>query len=90
MTDDSADWDEIGALERVARAGSHEIRTILLENAPLWALIARAIETRRYEGYMGAPRIRMASGFTFGPEEIMALASKPDRWTEPHPLRPQP
>jgi hypothetical protein len=87
MTDDSADWDEIGTLERVARAGSREIRRGLLENAPLWALIARVIEGPR-EGYMGEPHIR--SGITFGPEEIRALASKPDRWTEPHPIRVPP
>jgi hypothetical protein len=89
MTDDSADWDEIGTLERVARAGSHEIRRGLLENAPLWALIARVIEGRR-EDYMGEPRIRMRSGVTFGPEEIRALASMPDRWTEPHQIRVPP
>jgi hypothetical protein len=32
----------------------------------------------------------MASGFSYGPEEIRALASKPDRWTEPHPIRVPP
>ncbi len=89
MTHESADWDEIGTLERVARAGSHEIRTVLLESAPLWALIARAIEGRR-EDYMGGAHIQMASGVHFGPEEIKALAARPDRWMEPQPLRPAP
>jgi hypothetical protein len=90
MTDQGADWDEIGTLSRVARAGSHEIRTDLLQDAPLWVLIARAIEGRHREDYMGETRIRMASGLTFGPEEIRALAARPDRWTEPQPLRPAP
>jgi hypothetical protein len=90
MTDDSAPWDEIGTLERVVRAGSRQIHTILLEHFPLWALIAKAIETEKYASYMGEARIRMRSGVTFGPEEIRDLASKPDRWTEPHPIRVPP
>ena len=87
MTYEDRFWDEIGTLERVARAGSHEIRTILIEHAPLWVLVARAIETQKHAGYMGEARITMASGFSHGPEEVKALAAAPDRWTEPHPIR---
>jgi hypothetical protein len=87
MTDDSAPWDEIGTLERVARAGSHEARTILLQNAPLWALVARAIESQKYASFMGEATIEMRNGFRYGQEEIGELAAMPDRWTEPRPLR---
>jgi hypothetical protein len=90
MIHDSAPWDEIGTLERVARAGSGEKRTILLENAPLWALVARAIETERYATFMGQAQISMHDGFSYRPEAIRELAALPDRWTEPHPIRVPP
>jgi hypothetical protein len=84
VTHEDRFWDEVGALERVARDGS---RTILLQNAPLWALVARAVETERYATFMGEARIEMRDGFRHGPEEVRALAARPDRWTEPHPIR---
>jgi hypothetical protein len=83
MTDDRF-WDGTGTLRRVARAGSGETHTILLEDAPLWALVAKAIETERYASFMGEARIKMRDGFRYGPEEIRTLAAAPDRWTEPH------
>jgi hypothetical protein len=90
VTYDDRFWDQVGTLERVARAGSHEIQTIMFEDAPLWALVARAIETQKYASFMGEARIKMRNGFRYGPEEIRALASEPDRWTEPHPIRVPP
>ena len=56
----------------------------------LWALVARAIETQKHASYMGEARIEMVSGFSYGPDDIKALAAMPDRWTEPHPIRVPP
>jgi hypothetical protein len=39
---------------------------------------------------MGEARIEMVSGFSYGPDDIKALAAMPDRWTEPHPIRVPP
>jgi hypothetical protein len=90
MTYEDRFWDEAGTLERVARAGSCEARTILLQNQPLWALVARAIETQKYASFMGEARIQMASGFSYGPYEIKTLAAMPDRLTEPQLIRVPP
>ena len=86
MTYDDRFWDGTGTLRRVARAGSRQTQTILLEDAPLWALVARAIETERYATFMGEAQIKMRDGFSYGPEAIKELAAMPDRWTEWRPL----
>jgi hypothetical protein len=90
VTYDDRYWDEAGTLSRVARAGSRESRSVLLVDAPLWALVARVIETQRHESFMGPPWIEMESGFVFGPDQIKALIAAPDRWTGPRPIRVPP
>jgi hypothetical protein len=91
VTYDDRFWDGTGTLQRVARAGfKSESHTILLQNAPLWALVAKAIETEKYASFMGGASIRMASGFSYGPEAIRELAAMPDRWTEWRPIQVPP
>jgi hypothetical protein len=66
----SIDWDEPGTLYHTA-AGC-KIRT-----DPLWVLVITA--KQGHEGDVEDMTITMASGVTYGPDEIRALAERPDR-----------
>jgi hypothetical protein len=66
----SIDWDELGTLRHTA--AGYDIRT-----DPPWILVTTA-----KQGHMGDLKdmaITMASGVTYGPSEIQALALRPDR-----------
>jgi hypothetical protein len=68
----SVDWDEIGTLYRTIEGYTYELRT-----DPLWILVITA--KQGHEGSLDEMTIRMASGLTYGPHEIQALAMRPDR-----------
>lgn len=66
----SIDWDENGTLRHVVCG--YDIRT-----DPLWVLVTCAMQ-----GHMGSVydmSIAMPSGLRYGPDEIRALAMRPDR-----------
>lgn len=64
------DWNEIGTLRQVA--WGYDIRT-----DPLWILLTTAMQG--HEGSVGDMTITMRTGHCDGPNEIRALALRPDR-----------
>ena len=64
------DWDQIGTLSNTA--GGYDIRT-----DALWILVITA--KQGHEGPPDAMQIRMSDGRTYLPNEIEALAHRPDR-----------
>lgn len=66
----SIDWDESGTLRHVV--GGYDIRT-----DPLWVLVTCAMQG--HEGSVDDMSIAMATGLRYGPDEIRALARRPDR-----------
>jgi hypothetical protein len=69
-TSSTIDWDEQGTLYHTV--GGYKIRT-----DPLWILVITAMQG--HEGDVENMTITMASGLTYGPQEIRALAIRPDR-----------
>lgn len=66
----SLDWDENGTLRNVV--AGYDIRT-----DPLWILVITAVQG--HEGSVDDMTITMPTGLRYGPDEIRALARRPDR-----------
>ena len=68
--EDGIDWDELGTLRHTL--GGYDIRT-----GPLWVLVTTA--KQGHEGELRSMSITTVGGLTLGPQEIEALAIRPDR-----------
>lgn len=64
------DWDEIGTLRQIA--WGYDIRT-----DPLWILLLTAMQG--HEGSVDDMKIVMQTGHCHAPDDIRALAMRPDR-----------